>query len=32
MIFRVSQLKRPESREKRIAEYVAMLERGEKIY
>jgi len=32
MIFRIAGLKRPESREKRIAEYVAMLERGEKIY
>jgi uncharacterized protein YdeI (YjbR/CyaY-like superfamily) len=32
MIFRVDNLKRPESREKRIAEYIAMLERGDKIY
>ena len=32
MIFRVTQLKRPENRVKRIAEYVAMLERGEKLY
>ena len=32
MIFRISGLKRPESREKRIKDYVAMLERGEKIY
>lgn len=32
MIFRITQLKRPENRARRIAEYVAMLERGEKIY
>ena len=32
MIFRITQLKRPETRAKRIAEYVAMLERGEKLY
>jgi uncharacterized protein YdeI (YjbR/CyaY-like superfamily) len=29
MIFRLTQLKRPETRVKRIGEYVAMLERGE---
>jgi uncharacterized protein YdeI (YjbR/CyaY-like superfamily) len=32
MIFRIGQLKREDSRAKRIAEYVAMLERGEKLY
>ncbi|HWM33145.1 MAG TPA: YdeI/OmpD-associated family protein [Pseudolysinimonas sp.] len=32
MIFRLGQLKRAESRTKRIAEYIAMLERGETIY
>lgn len=32
MAFRVSSLKRPESRAARVAEYVAMLERGETIY
>ena len=32
MIFRLTQLKRPESRAKRIGDYVAMLERGETIY
>lgn len=32
MIFRLSQLKRPETRERRIGEYVAMLERDEKLY
>lgn len=31
MIFRLTQLKRPETRVKRVAEYVAMLERGEKL-
>ncbi|MEZ5189466.1 MAG: YdeI/OmpD-associated family protein [Schumannella sp.] len=32
IIFRTSQLKRPESRERAAAKYVAMLERGEKPY
>lgn len=32
MAFRLSQIKRPETRAKRIAEYVAMLERGERLY
>jgi uncharacterized protein YdeI (YjbR/CyaY-like superfamily) len=32
MAFRVSSLKRPESRAARVAEYVAMLERGETIH
>lgn len=32
MIFRISQLKRPETRERNAAKFVEMLERGEKIY
>jgi uncharacterized protein YdeI (YjbR/CyaY-like superfamily) len=32
IIFRTTQLKRPESRERAIAKYVAMLERGETLY
>lgn len=32
IIFRLSQLKRPETVTRRIGEYVAMLERGEKLY
>jgi len=32
IIFRLSQLKRADSRERNVAKYVAMLERGEKIY
>jgi uncharacterized protein YdeI (YjbR/CyaY-like superfamily) len=32
MSFRVGNLKRPESRAARVAEYVAMLERGESIW
>ena len=32
MAFRVSNLKRPESRAARVAEYVAMLRRGETLH
>ncbi|MBN9605970.1 MAG: YdeI/OmpD-associated family protein [Actinomycetales bacterium] len=32
MAFRLAQLKRPETRARRIGEYVAMLERGERLY
>lgn len=32
IIFRTSQAKRPETRERKIAEYIAMLERGETLY